>query len=59
MYDQVDTGVGTVAEYDDNTYAEYDTGYTDQEYDTSLMDQEAGGISGMTIYTIISISSSV
>jgi len=45
MYDQVDTGVGTVAEYDDNTYAEYDTGYTDQEYDTSLMDQEAGGIS--------------
>ena len=59
MYDQVDTGVGTVAEYDDNTYAEYDTGYTDQEYDTSLMDQDAGGISGMTIHTIISISRSV
>ena len=42
MYGQLDPGSGTVAEYDDNTYAEYDTGYTDQDYDTSLLDQEAG-----------------
>ena len=42
MYDQLDTGAGTVAEYDDNSYAEYDPGYADQEYDTSLMGHEAG-----------------